>query len=319
MEATPSLLDLTSHKLPLTTAGALRGLKHAPQPGWLWQKLHHKRWYYFSAANEAILLGCSIVNLGYLAKGFVYVAERASKKLIAHRQALVPAGPWCTVSRTQAGGGGARFTSPLLSLRFSREPSGVFSVRGSGRGLDFTLVLSPTAEPVVAANRLATAATNVTEKGLAHRVRGSLTIGSKNFSMDDALAGSDFTNGYLPRHTTWKWASVSAEVDGHDFGLNLVQGFMGACECVAVIDGTHTGLGEALIDARQDPMQDWRVRTSCDRVDLRFSPFALHQDNTDLRVIHAKFKQPIGLFSGRVMDLQVQNAIGVCENQDVLW
>ena len=316
---TPSLLDLSTTTLPFTGLGSLRSVRHQPEPGWLWQQLHHKRWYYFSAADDSLLIGCSIVNLGYLAKGFVYVADRASGKMLAHHQALLPPGPWCQVERTPAGGGGAHFRSPTLSLRFVREVSGTYSIRGSAKGLNFALFLSTTSDPIVAANRLATAATSVTENGLALGVRGFIEINKRRFNMEEAFGGSDFTDGYLPRHTRWRWANVSGEIHDKSFGMNLVENYMGACECVVVIDGNATPLGEAVIEPPSDPMHAWRVRTTCERVDLTFTPFALHCDDTDLRVIHARFQQPIGSYSGRVLDLMIPNIIGVCENQDVLW
>lgn len=316
---TPSLLDLATTHLPFTSVGSLQSVRHRPEPGWLWQRMHHKRWYYFSAANDALLIGCSVVDLGYLAKGFVYVADRESGRMLAHHQALLPPGPWCHVERTASGGGGAHFRSPTLSLRFVREVSGTYSIRGTAKELSFSLLLSPTGEPIVAANRLPTAATSVTEKGLAYAVRGFIDVRKQRFDMNEAFAASDFTDGYLPRHTLWRWANVSGEVDGQTFGMNLVQNYMGACECVALVDGEATSLGEAIIEPPSDPMNKWRVRTTCERVDLEFTPFALHRDDTDLRVIHAKFQQPIGSYSGRVLNLNVHKLIGVCENQDVLW
>jgi hypothetical protein len=319
LSRTPALLDLSAVELPSTTVGPLGSVRHSHPRDRLWQRLHHKRWYYFSVANESLLVGCSVVDLGYLAKGFVYVADRDSRRLLAHRQALMPSGPWCRVNRRSDGASGARFRSPLLGLRFLREASGAFSLRGGGPGLSLSLVLAPTAEPIVAANLLPTAATSVTEKGLAYRVRGFVKVGGRVFDMSAALGGSDYTDGYLPRHTLWRWANVSGEAGGRDFGVNLVQGYMGACECVAIIDGELFRLGEGIVERPDDAMHRWRVRTTCGRVDLGFVPFALHRDDTDLGLIHAKFDQPIGLYSGRVLDVEVDRAIGVCEDQDVLW
>ncbi|MCC6806472.1 MAG: DUF2804 domain-containing protein [Deltaproteobacteria bacterium] len=316
---TPTVLDLTTVDLPSTTLGPLAGVRHAHVRDRLWRALHHKRWYYFSVADSATFLGCSIVDLGYLCKGFVYLVDRPARRMLIHRQSLLPGGPWCRVERSASGPSGARFRSPTLGLRFTREASGAFSLKGSARGLRFSLVLAPSGEPIVAANTLPTAATSATEKGLAYHVRGNIEAAGRRFDMQNAFGGSDFTDGYLPRHTLWRWANVSAAVAGHDFGLNLVQGYMGACECVALVDGEVTSLGEGIIDRPANPMDHWRVRTACHRVDLKFAPVAMHEDATDLGVIHAKFHQPIGTYSGRVLDLAIDDALGVCEDQDVLW
>lgn len=316
---TPAVLDLSTVELPSTTRGALASVRHSHPNAWQWRRLRHKRWYYVSVANASTLVGCAIVDLGYIAKGFVYVANRDDRALLAHQEVLLPGGPWCRVARTAQGTSGARFSSPTLRLRIVRESSGSIAVRARGRKLTLDAVLETTADPIVAANLLPTAATSVTEKVLAYRARGVVRVDGRSFDLTDALGASDYTDGYLPRRTIWRWASVSADVAGRELGLNLVQGFMGACECFATIDGELTTLGEGIIDRPANPMEQWRVRTTCGRVDLSFVPFALHEDNTDLRVIHAKFAQPIGLYSGRVLNLTVDRAIGVCEDQDVLW
>lgn len=313
--STPRLLDLSSATLPLTTRGSLESVRHGQKR----PRLRKKRWYYLSAANATTYLGCSIVDLGYMAKGFVYVASRDTKRMLAHHEALLPPGPWCRIDRNGDSASGGKFIAPTLQLRFVREVSGSISVRGSAKGLDIALVLSPTGEPLVAANTPAPPTTIVTEKAVAYRVRGGLEVDGQRFDMSDASGASDYTDGYLPRRTLWKWASVSTIASGRSFGMNLVQGYMGACECFAMIDGEITTLGEGVIDRPPDPMEHWRVRTSCGRVDLSFAPFAIHRDDTDLRLVHAKFEQPIGVYSGRVLDVALDRAIGVCEDQDVLW
>jgi len=324
MIATPAVLDLSATELPATTTGALRSFRHSVPKGRLFELAKHKRWIFVSAATESLFIGGAVVDLGYLSKAFVYVAEKKSGRMIAHTTSLMPPGPWCKVERNEKKQSTSLFRSPALNLRILRTSIGAYALRAKASGLHVDVMLDPRCEPIVASNLLIDSGTGITEKGLSLHARGTVTVKSEMFDISHALGGTDFTDGYLPRHTRWKWANVSGRTDGHIIGVNLVQGFMGESECTISIDREMQRVGEGVFSVPADPLQPWQVRSKCGRVDLAFQPVALHTENLDLRVLHSKFLQPVGIFSGTVQSndgrtLQVRDMLGVCEDQDVLW
>ncbi len=43
-------------------------------------------------------------------------------------------------------------------------------------------------------------------------------------ALDHARAGYDFSAGYMRRETSWRWASINAEINSTGIGLNLAAG-----------------------------------------------------------------------------------------------
>jgi hypothetical protein len=63
---------------------------------------------------------------------------------------------------------------------------------------------------------------------------------------------------------------------------------------------------------------------SCSRsVDLVLTPSALHAETKDLGVVRSAFKQALGTYQGTLsvdgVKIEIARAIGVAEEQDVLW
>lgn len=312
----PPFLDLAQTALPATFAGALQSYRHHTEHGAAWRFLHHKRWYYVSASTADVYVGAAIVDLGYAAKGFVYVLDRAARKFAAHASVLVPAGPWIHLKHEEDGRGDASLHAPRFGLAFSRTREGHVTFTAHAKDLHLRLFLSATdAHTFASATQLPEGGTNLTEKTLAMPSSGQVQASGKTYSLAGA-GGVDFTDGLLPRHTVWRWAFFNQGT----VGLNLVQHWNGAAECVLAADGKLEHLGEAVMDFDDGhPERPWRVTTACGRVDLRFEPIAVHSEAQDLKVVRSKFVQPAGIFSGRAGDQTITGALGVCEDQDVVW
>lgn len=312
----PPFLDLRTATLPATFAGALQGYRHHTDHGAGWRFVHHKRWYYVGASTADVYVGAAIVDLGYAGKGFVYVFDRAAKRFVAHASILVPAGPWLRLAHQDDGRGSASLHAPRVALALSRTVDGHVTFSAHTKDLRLRLFLSATeAQAFASATALAGGGTNLTEKTLAMQTSGEIHAGGKTYPLNGA-GGVDFTDGLLPRHTTWRWAFFN---QGR-VGLNLVQDWNGAAECVLSAHGQLEHLGEAVIDFDRDaPEKPWHVSTRCGRIDLRFEPLAVHRESQDLKLVRSRFIQPVGIFSGRAGDHTIAGALGVCEDQDVLW
>ena len=147
----------------------------------------------------------------------------------------------------------------------------------------------------------------------------------KHRSLDGALAGYDFTHGYLARHTQWRWGyAMGRAKTGERIAFNLVQGFLGERECGVWIDDVLYPIGEGRFEFNPaKPTDPWRIRSTDGALDLNFVPGAIHAERTDFKVVRSSFVQPVGAYSGtiRIGDrtLELEQVLGVAEDQDVLW
>jgi hypothetical protein len=206
--------------------------------------------------------------------------------------------------------------------------------------LDLDLTLEPTvAPPLTAISHVKADGGLVTStvKTAAMNTWGTITIhgedpdaAPRTLTLDGGTGGMDYTNGFLPRHTSWQWAYTTARLgDGRLFGLNLVSEFSGigddAAENAVWLDGALVPVDSpvrVLFDKR-DLSKPWTVRTLDGSVHLHFEPLTIHNEGLNLHVIRNRFVQPTGLFSGHVMvegeRVVLDRMPGVVENQDIHW
>jgi hypothetical protein len=343
LEAPPSsVLDPVTHAV---IAGSFRGglppevnlgsLDVGGLPvvgGRLFRVAHEKRWIYAAVAAGDLFLGVAIIKLGYASSAFAFAFDRASGRMLADVSLLGPAF-FASVNGAPREGASSRFSSSPLSqgvLSWERAPgASAFSlaVRAGDVVVNARLSAAGAPPPIgVIADLGSPGLVNATEKGALLAVTGDATIAGRRFKLDGGLGGYDYTHGYLPRHTAWKWAFLLGRAEsGERVGLNLVEGFVGEPECALWIDGALHPLAEGRFTFDpQRPMDPWQVRTADDSVDLRFEPGGIHQEHKNLGVITSRFIQPVGCFSGTIRipgraPLILSRALGVVEDQDVLW
>lgn len=152
----------------------------------------------------------------------------------------------------------------------------------------------------------------------------------QTYLLDGGTGGMDYTNGFLPRHTSWRWAYTTGRLDdGRLFGLNLVSEFSGigdeACENGVWLDGALVPL-DARVRVMFDPTdlnKPWTVRNLDGSLHLQFKPVSVHREGVNVGVIRSSFVQPTGRFYGHVMvegeRIAVNGLPGVVEHQDILW
>ncbi|AUX23676.1 hypothetical protein SOCEGT47_042040 [Sorangium cellulosum] len=314
-------------------AGSFRGdlprVDLAPlAPRRLHRLLRRKRWTYLAIASNEVFLAVAVVHLGYLALAFGVAFDRAGRRLLVDRSMFGP--PFAASVGDGAGGGGsARAWLPGARVRIDR-PRGEASVTATAafRGFELHARLTSRAAPpalsVIAPMPGGLLAT--TEKRLLLDAEGEASVLGRRISLDGALAGYDYTDGLLPRRTTWRWALALGRAEsGERVGMNLGEGFVGDAECALWIEGELVPLAEGrfTFDAAR-PLDPWRVRTADGAVDLGFAPGAAHSNHTNLGVLASEFMQPIGLYSGtiRLPDgrvLELRDVLGVTEDQDITW
>lgn len=299
--------------------------------GLLSRFLHRKRWVYALVASEELVIGLVVVELGYAANAFVFVYDRKRRRMPVEHTALGP--PFfAAVSDSAEEGCLARFALGKTSLRVER-PAGaaVYNILVAVPGLELSARLDtggapPPISAIVNLGDLGGGRMNATQKRALLPVTGAATVAGTRYSLDGALGGIDYTQGYLHRHTAWRWAFLLGQSRGGErVGLNLVEGFVGAPECALWLDGDLFPLPEGRFDfSRENPIGPWRVRTADDQVDLRFEPGAVHAEHKDLYLVASRFVQVAGHYSGTIAlpgrpPLHLDGVPGVTEDQDVRW
>ena len=296
--------------------------------GRLWRFAHHKRWMYVAIASDEFYIGVAVVHLGYVASAFAFVFERTAMRLRVDRSSLGP--PFvCSVTDTTGEGCAARYRLPGTSVLIERSPGTAdyaVQVLMEDLNLHARLEGASAPPPLAAIASVPGGLLNATEKRALLRVTGGVTVCGRRHGLDGALAGFDYTQGLLARHTAWRWAFALGRARGGErVGLNLVEGFVGEPECAVWIDDELFPLGEGRFEFDRDrPLAPWRVRTVDDRVDLRFEPGGMHAERRSLGLIRSRFVQPVGLFHGRIApagqgELALERVVGVTEDQDMLW
>lgn len=309
--------------------------------------LHHKRWMYVFAATKELVIVAAVVDAGATGTGFVMVTDRRTGEVLADASRPGGLGPLTGVNERPTDGHRSHYTLPGTLL----------TVRGDGPALrlratiqalpflpgltdpwiDLDLGLDGVAHggiTAVSEIRQSRPMVTATAKNAALPTSGRLVIRSRGatreFDLSEGWGGFDYTSGFLPRHTAWRWAfGTDVLADGRTLGINLVSGFTGigddAVENVAWVDGHPHPLDPRVrIEFDEsEPTAPWRVTTADGAVDLAFVPLAIHRERVNLGAIRSRFLQPTGHFTGTVrvdgQSIPVTGLPGVVEDQDVVW
>ena len=295
-----------------------------PRPGWLWRRLHHKRWQYVGLGNAQLFIGVAIVDLGWTCTAFAYLFDRRRRRLLADWSQDGLPGLQAGVSDAPLADARAWFRGPGARLALSHEAGDLLRLQVATRALriEAELSLQDMAVPLLAIGPIEGGLAHATQKTSALRVRGWAEAEGQRFALDDAWAAVDASNGLLARDTAWRWASAHRP----DVGFNLQQGYFGNQENVLWLDGQPVALGAAQFDFDADqPLRPWRVRTDDGLLDLIFTPEGARAQSRDLLVAASHYVQPVGTFAGRVRTgpdapaREIGELLGVTEDHRSRW
>ncbi|MFG6415226.1 DUF2804 domain-containing protein [Roseateles sp. DC23W] len=270
-----------------------------PRAGWLWRRLHHKRWHYVGLAHEQVFIGVAIVDVGWTATAFAYLFDRRERRLLADWSQDGLPSLQAGVSDEPLAGAHTWFHGPGARLRLQHQAGDTLALTVHSRALrlEANLALGAMAPPLLAIGRVDGGLAHATQKTSALPVHGWAEAQGRRFALDGGWAAVDASNGLLARDTAWLWASAH----GPGVGFNLQQGYFGEQENVLWLDGRPVALGAArfVFDAAQ-PLQPWRVSTDDGLLDLVFTPEGARTQDRDLGFAASHYVQPIGSFTGQV-------------------
>lgn len=288
--------------------------------------LTEKRWLWGAIIQDELMLAFAVVDLGYAANGFAY-AYTPREGIVAHAS-VVGLPRLSRVKQTATRRIDARLRDPRLGIRITQEdqdPQIELALRSSTLEIHATLDTRDAPEPITAIAPLAKGIVDVTEKRVLMPVRGSALVAGKRVALDGALGGYDLSHGIMPRHTQWNWAFLMGrDTHGVPVALNVVAGWTREHECALWAAGELHGLPEAQFayDTSR-PLNEWKITTPDGSVDLTLAPRAIHVEEKNLGVVRSAFKQAIGTYRGTLRvdarAFEIEHAIGVAEEQDVVW
>jgi hypothetical protein len=318
-------------RLPRTGSfrGPLPRVDLAPlRRGPFFRLVRRKRWLWGTIASPELLAGFAVVDLGYVASAFAYAWHFGEGRMLADRSALGPG--FCgRVGDSAEEGCAARFGCGRSAARITRpEGTSAYEVEFKLRDLRLAARLETRGSPIPlsAVAAMPPDAVATTQKRVRLGTTGELLVGDRRFSLDGALGGLDYSHGYPPRRTRWKWAfALGQAASGEPFALNLVEGFVGEPECAAWVGDELLPLAEGRFEFNGDDLlAPWRVRTADGAADLVFEAGGMHREEKNLRLVVSHFVQVAGRFRGTIAlpgraPLRLDGVPGVTEDQDMLW
>ncbi|HEX6888008.1 MAG TPA: DUF2804 domain-containing protein [Candidatus Nanopelagicales bacterium] len=307
--------------------------------------LRHKRWVYVFVATDELCVVAGMANGAVTGSGFLMATDLTTGEVLVDSSRM---GALAAVNDCPGAGLRAGYRLPGTRYALTRDDDEARFTASLGAALldlpgrsrpwvevDLTLREHGTGITAVSEVRHGRESTvSVTAKTCGMAVTGQLRVhaadGPVTRTLDGGLGGYDYTNGWLPRHTAWRWAyGVGRLASGEVLGFNLTEGFSGvgerSREAAAWVDGQPFPVDPRLhfrFD-RADVLAPWRVTTEDGSVRLRFDPLAAHRESVDLRVLRSRFVQPMGHFSGELdvagRTYVIDRLPGVVEDQDTLW
>ncbi|MCL1088139.1 DUF2804 domain-containing protein [Shewanella profunda] len=299
------------------------------KPASPWAKrFNYKQFQFVSLVTPRYVIGVALADIAYLGSAFCYVYDIKANRL-SQRNWLKPLGVGYQMTPSPANGKsgigrkGSRLSFDIL------EGGWRLIIDTKNLQADVTLHPSPLSLPMAMCSPTGYSGWTYTQKHNGLTVTGKLTVDHEQQPLNAALAGYDFSAGFMRRDTSWRWASINAQIDGGIMGLNLAAGVneTGANENVFWINGERHLLGPVQFEFDRHATKGtevWRIYSHNGQVDLLFSARTCRSEKRNLILLKSNFRQYIGLFSGTIIDNagrchQLNNVLGLTEDHYARW
>lgn len=288
-----------------------------------------KQFQFVSIVTPRYVIGVALADIRYVGSAFCYLYD-IQKNKITETAWLKPLGmgyhldpsPMSGEAYISSGKGRIAFTltEGLWQLNISTDTIEA----------DLQLEALPLSLPIALCCPTGYSGWTYTQKHNGLKLKGTLTIHQEPQPLQQALAGYDFSAGYMRKETSWRWASINAHTPEGIIGLNLAAGVneTGGNENVFWIDGERHLLGpvnfEFIREADTHAYSAWRIYSNDGQVDLSFKPRNCRSEKLNLILLKSNFRQFIGEYSGQIIDNfgnkhQLNNVLGLTEDHFARW
>ncbi|MGL5360876.1 MAG: DUF2804 domain-containing protein, partial [Shewanella sp.] len=281
------------------------------KPASAWAKhFDFKQFQFISLVTPRYLIGVALADIAYLGSAFCYAYDIAHNRLI-EQQWLRPLRLGYSMAPSPYGGVSQIGPAGKL-LRFEITQGQWHLVLATKRiQADICLQPPPLSLPMALCTPTGYNGWSYTQKHNALAVKGKLWVDHEPQPLAQALAGYDFSAGFMRRDTSWRWASISAQLAEGTMGLNLAAGVneTGANENVFWINGERHLLGPVHFEfvrrighSSWQGAEVWRIYSQNGQVNLQFSALNCRSEQRNFILLKSNFRQYIGRFSGTIID-----------------
>lgn len=155
---------------------------------------------------------------------------------------------------------------------------------------------------------------------------GFARFGALEVDLSGASGLLDWGRGIWPYRHEWWWGSLSARVDGGDFGLNIGWGFgdlSHATENVYFYRRRAYKLGTIRVEREGGCMEPWHLTDGQGKMELHFRPIYDNYTQNKLLVVDTHCNQVYGLFDGWARTeggrVEFQGLLGFIEHAVNRW
>jgi hypothetical protein len=249
-----------------------------------------KRWRWVGAFAERLIVFAAVVEVGPASMTFWGIWDRERRRL------------W---EGTRRGFPGRR---PEVAMRGR-------SVQVRARNIEFDLELDE-GTPIESLCPNGEGGYTWTRKAAGMRASGEVRIGRRTGSFS-GLGVEDDSAGYHPRYTSWRWsAGVGTARDGRSFAWNLVKGINDPAvnsERTIWVAGQPTEPGPVTFQGLESIHFEDESR-------LNFTAETQRSHHEGIPLLaRSDYEAPFGTFTGSLMGLPVESALGVMEAHDAVW
>ncbi len=299
--------------------------------------LREKRWNQINLVSPDVAAGIAVLDLKYLASAFCYVLDRRTNRLHEFAR-LAPFGLGLTFTGDPRRGA-VRFSSRGIRIELDHDvPSGVRRLELTSRtyrgAIDLSLRIADDGRattPINSVQGLPPYGLIYSHRSGPLRASGQVMVDGRSCALaeGDSYAMFHWLWALHPRDARWTWVSgAGRSADGRRVvGFNLTRGSdgLGEPENFLWFDGEPVPVGRvsfAMDLARKDG--EWAVRSEDGRVRLTLRPDVVRQGQRDAIWAKVYFRQPIGRFSGTLVDargntVEVRDLAGFASDQTAHW
>ncbi|WOH38749.1 DUF2804 domain-containing protein [Thalassotalea fonticola] len=297
--------------------------------------LSYKQFQFVSINTGKFIIGAAIADIRYLGSGFVYVFDRANNTMVEQSWLRPPGIGYKTSESPSNGQASIGSAANHIAITIAQ---GRWQLRINTDTISANLFFTSAANslPLAMCSPTSYSGWTYTQKHNTLTVDGQLSINQQAQDLSQALAGYDFSAGFMRRETSWRWASINSHIGNSVFGLNLAAGVneTGSSENVFWLDGQRHYLPIVQFKFTRQRnsklnTQPWHITSTPingqpAQVDLTFTPINSREERLNLWLLKSNFRQYIGHYNGLVRDSAgnetiINNILGLSEDHFARW
>lgn len=291
-----------------------------------------KRWHFIGIATDRLYLSAAVVDGGYAGSAFVCLVDLESGTTLKNLSFLGI--PRLSLQVNDKAGAGARASFRQLGAsielwRSEQSSKYHLAIKAGDLEVEAGFDVASAPPPLMVQGLPQNELMAVTQKTNLMPTLGCIRLSSKRFNLEGGFASLDYSSGYFPRVTEWRWGFAQGRLpDGTPVGFNLADGnnLGGQNENGLWIGDQLFCLDRAeFFFDRKNVVAPWRLKTVDGLVDLSFAAKGVHREDRNLFIVKSRFAQVLGRYSGTIRHpetgqiYELKTLPGVAEDQSVKW